>query len=105
MRSAVRHNHPRPACNRACSRIVSRKCFREGDEDNGKPGTVPTLLQAGCQPSGGCQPPPEAAMTRAPFNVRIQDILIALMFGALVILAHTALERFLLVCLASLQLI
>ncbi len=47
----------------------------------------------------------EAVITRARFNVRIQDILIALMFGALVILAHNALERFLLAGLASLQLI
>src|SRR5690348_11339598 len=44
-------------------------------------------------------------MTQTRFNVRIQDILIALMFGALVVLAHNALERSLLAAMAALQMI
>jgi two-component system, NtrC family, sensor histidine kinase HydH len=49
--------------------------------------------------------PGEAVMTRARFSVRRQDVLIALMFGALVVFAHSALERSLLAGIAALQLI
>lgn len=48
---------------------------------------------------------PPSPLARPRFNVRIQDILIALMFGALVILAHNALERSLLAGLAFMQLL
>ncbi|MGD1068859.1 MAG: ATP-binding protein [Bryobacteraceae bacterium] len=48
---------------------------------------------------------PDSPLPHARLNVRIQDVLIALMFGALVILAHNLLERFLIAGLASLQLV
>src|SRR5271165_4695916 len=46
-----------------------------------------------------------AGLTRSALNLRVQDVLIALMFGALVILAHDARERLLLAGLAALQLL